>query len=76
MDQFFRIRHLLDKENWWYNRTIPQLFVDFEKTYGSVRTEVLYNIQIEFGIPMKLICLIKMCLNRAHNKVRIGENLS
>ena len=31
--------------------------------FSSVRREVLYNILIEFGIPMKLVTLIKMCLN-------------
>jgi hypothetical protein len=33
-----------------------------EKAYNSVRREVLYNILIEFGIPMKLVRLIKMCI--------------
>jgi hypothetical protein len=28
-----------------------------------VRREVLYNILIEFGVPMKLVMLIKTCLN-------------
>jgi len=28
--------------------------------YDSVRTEILYNILIEFGIPMKLVRLIKI----------------
>ena len=37
-----------------------QLFTGFHKAYDSVRREVLYNILIEFGIPMKLIRLIKM----------------
>jgi hypothetical protein len=37
---------------------------------------VLYNILIEFGIPMKLVRLIKMCLNETYSKVRIGEHLS
>jgi hypothetical protein len=41
-----------------------------------VRREVLYNILIEFGIPMKLVRLIKMCLNETYNKVRIGKHLS
>ena len=39
-----------------------QLFVEF-KAYDSVRREVLYNILIEFDIPMKLARLIKMCMN-------------
>jgi hypothetical protein len=37
---------------------------------------VLYNILIEFGIPRKLIGLIKMCLNETYSRVRIGKYLS
>jgi hypothetical protein len=36
------------------------LFIDFEKAYDSVRRKELYNILIEFGIPMKLAGLIKI----------------
>jgi hypothetical protein len=36
----------------------------------------LYNILIEFRIPMKLVRLIKMCLNETYSKVRIGKHLS
>jgi hypothetical protein len=43
--------------------TVHQLFIDFKKAYDSVRKELLYNILIELGIPMKLARLIKMCLN-------------
>jgi hypothetical protein len=38
-----------------YNESFHQLFVDFKKAYDSVRSEVLYNILIEFGVPMKLV---------------------
>jgi hypothetical protein len=41
-----------------------------------VRKEVLYNIPIEFGIPMKLVMLIKRCLNETCSKARIGKHLS
>jgi hypothetical protein len=34
---------------------VHKLFVDFKKAYDSVRRELLYNILIEFGIPMKLV---------------------
>jgi len=30
------------------------LFIDFEKAYDSVRTEVLYIILTQFGVPVKL----------------------
>jgi hypothetical protein len=40
-----------------------------------VRSGVLYNILIELGVPMKLVRLIKMCLNETYSKVRIGKHL-
>ena len=42
-------------------KPVDHLFIDFKKAYDSVRREVLYNILIEFGIPMKLVRLIKKC---------------
>ena len=53
-----------------------QLFIDFKKAYDSVRREALYNILIEFGIPVKLVTLIKMCLTETYSRVRVGKNLS
>jgi hypothetical protein len=47
---------------------VHQLFIDFKKAYDSVRREVLYNILIEFGTHMKLLRLIKMCLNETYKK--------
>jgi hypothetical protein len=58
------------------NETVRQLFIDFKKAYDTVRREALYNILIDFGVLMKLIRLIKMCLNETYSKVRIGKNLS
>ena len=49
-------------KRWEYNEAVHQLFIDFKKAYDSVRREVLYNILMEFGIPKKLIRLIKICL--------------
>jgi hypothetical protein len=47
-------------EKWEFIEAVHQLFVDFEKAYDSVKREVLYNILIDFGIPMKPVRLIKM----------------
>jgi hypothetical protein len=52
------------------------VLVDFKKAYNSVRREVLYNILIEFGVPLKLVRLIKMCLNETYGKFRIGKHLA
>jgi hypothetical protein len=61
-DQIFCSHQILEKK-WEFNEAVHQLFVDFKKAYDSVRREVLHNILIEFGIPMKLVRLVKMCLN-------------
>jgi hypothetical protein len=50
-------------EIWEYNGALHQLFVDYENAYDSVRREVLCSILTEFGIPIKLVVLIRMCLN-------------
>jgi hypothetical protein len=54
---------------------VHQLF-DFKKAYDSIKREVLYNILLDFGIPKKLIRLIKMCLNETYSKFHIGKLLS
>ena len=58
-------------KKWEYNEGVHQLFIDFKKAYDSVRREVLYNILMEFGIPKKLIRLIKMCLTETYSRVWI-----
>jgi DNA-binding FrmR family transcriptional regulator len=60
--QIFCIRQILEKK-WECNGIVHQLFIDFSKAFDSVRREELYNIIIEFGIPRKLVSLIRMCLN-------------
>jgi hypothetical protein len=52
---------------------VHQLFVDFKKAYDSVKREVLYNILLRFGIPKKLVRLIKMCLNETCSKACVGK---
>jgi hypothetical protein len=54
---------------------VHQLFIDFKKAYDSVRKEILHNILIEFGVPMKLVRLVKMCLNETYCEVRIGKHM-
>jgi hypothetical protein len=71
-NQIFCTRQILEKK-WEYNKTVHQLFIGFRQAYDSVRREVLYNILLEFGVPLKLVRLIKMWLNETHSKIRIGK---
>ena len=77
IDLIFCIRQILEKK-WEYNEEVHQLFIDFKKAYDSVRREVLrvYYILIEFGIPRKLVRLIKMSLFERFSRVRVGKNVS
>jgi hypothetical protein len=74
-DHMFCIRQILEK-NWEYNEAGHQLYIDFKRAYDSVRREVLYNILIEFGIPRKLVRLIKMCLTEKCSRDRVGNKSS
>ena len=44
--------------------------------YDSVRREVLYKILIEFGIPRKLVRLVKMSLTETYSRVWVGKDVS
>jgi len=68
------VSQILEKK-WEYNEEVHQLFIDFKKAYDSVRREVLYKILIEFGIPRKLVRLIKMSLTETYSRVRVGKNV-
>jgi hypothetical protein len=74
-DHIFSTHQILQKK-WEYNEVVYQLFIDFKKVYSSVRREVLFNILIEFGIPMKPVRLIKMCLSETYRRVQVGIDLS
>ena len=50
--------------------------IRFKNIRYSVRAEVLCNIVIQFGIPMKLVRIIKMCLNETYSRVWVDKHLS
>ena len=67
---------ILEKK-WEKSESVHQLFINFTKAYDSVRRQVLYIIPSEYGIPMKLAMLIKMCLNEIYSsRVPLGKHLS
>jgi len=73
-DHIFCIRQILGRTR-EQNATVHQLFTDFKTAYDTVGREILYNILVEFGIPMKLERSIKMCLNETDSTVRASKHL-
>jgi len=72
----YKLHSSNSSEKWEYSEAVHQLFLDFKNACDSVRREVLYNILMEFGIPMLLVRLIKVCLNETYSRVRVGNHLS
>jgi hypothetical protein len=52
------------------------VIIHFEKAHDSVKREVLYNILTKFGVPMKLVKLMRMCLYETYGKVCTSKSLS
>jgi len=55
---------------------VHHLYINLKKAYDSVRREELCSVRIDFGIHMKLVRLIKMCLIEMYSRVQVGKNLS
>jgi len=55
---------------------VNQDVLKIKNAYDSVRREVLYNILVEFNVPMKLVRLIKIYLDETYSSVRVGKHLS
>ena len=64
-DHILCIRQIREQK-WENDEAVYQLIIDSKKAYDSVRWEVLYNNLNEFGIHMKPVRLIKMCLNEIY----------
>jgi len=64
------------KKKWEYSEAVHHLFINLKIAYHSVRREVLYNFLIEFDVAMKLVRLIKMCLNETYSRFQVGKHVS
>jgi hypothetical protein len=60
-DQIFMFRQIIGK-TYKFNVHIRRLFTDYKQVYDSINQQQMYKIMQEFGIPGKLINLVKMTL--------------
>jgi len=59
--QIFILRNILEQVNEW-NATLYIHFIDFEKAFDSIHRDSLWIIMRQYGIPQKLIQMVKtMC---------------
>jgi sorting nexin-29 len=52
------------------------LFVDFRQEFDSINHKQIYAALESFGVPNKLIKLVKMTLNKSQAKVEVGNQLT
>jgi len=59
-----------------YKVDIRQLYIDCKQAYDTINRAELVEIMKEFGIPMKLVRLVRMTLTNTNSKVKIQGKLS
>ena len=59
MEQIFILRNILEQVNEW-QATLYINFVDFEKAFDSVHRNGLWRIMSQYGIPQKVINIVKV----------------
>uniref|UniRef100_A0A0B7BH62 Reverse transcriptase domain-containing protein n=3 Tax=Arion vulgaris TaxID=1028688 RepID=A0A0B7BH62_9EUPU len=58
IDHIFALRQIVEQSNEW-NSSIYMVFVDFEKAFDSLHRESLWKILRHYGIPIKMVSVIK-----------------
>ena len=74
IDQIFALRTIIEQCTEW-QRQIYVNFVDFEKAFDSIHRESLWKILRNYGIPYKMVQLIKSFYNnfRCLSLIHISE---
>ncbi|KAL1452545.1 hypothetical protein WDU94_006766 [Cyamophila willieti] len=71
-DQIYAFKEIIAK-CWEYNKEVHALFIDFKKAYDCINRDYIWKTMREFGIPLKLIELCKICVKNSKAKVRIED---
>ncbi|XP_056020464.1 uncharacterized protein LOC130054522 [Ostrea edulis] len=75
VDQIFALRQILEQSNEW-NSPLYINFIDFIKAFDSVNRLALERILRHYGIPDKIISIIKMQYTELNVRVICGSSLS
>lgn len=75
IDHIFTVKQLVEK-HYEFDNDLHLLFVDYKQAYDSVNREVLWDTLTTFGIPAKIVKMIKLCMNKTKCKVRFNQHIS
>ena len=59
VEQIFVLRNIMEQVNEW-RATLYTHFIDFEKAFDSIHRESLWKIMKSYGIPEKLVKMVKI----------------
>jgi hypothetical protein len=59
VDQVFTLRQILEQSAEW-NTTVYTGFIDFQKAFDSLHRDSLWKIMRSYGIPSKLVTIVKL----------------
>ena len=74
-EHIFTLRQIFEQCNEW-NTGIYANFIDFEKAFDSIHRESLWRILRHYGIPNKIVEIIKMLYSDFSAKVICGNDLT
>ena len=74
-DHIFTLRQILEQSNEW-NAPLYANFVDMEKAFDSIHRESLWKILRHYGVPQKIVNVIKMLYSNFSSRVINNNTLS
>ncbi|XP_041376749.1 secreted RxLR effector protein 78-like [Gigantopelta aegis] len=74
-DHIFTLTQILEQSKEW-NSTVYVNFIDFEKAFDSIHRESLWRIVRHYGIPSKLVNIIRLSYTDFCSQVINGNLLS
>ena len=74
-EQIFILRNIVEQAIEW-NSNLYLCFIDFEKAFDSVHRHTLWKIMRSYGIPSKLIRIIKSMYCESECAVQTGSGLT
>ena len=75
IDQIFTLRNILERAYEWRQPIITN-FIDFEKAFDSIDHDSLWQIMAMYGIPKKIINIVKEMYTDAQYMIKMKNTLT